>query len=722
MKSVQLVVSLALVSLALRPSAGTAESLRHPYPKTERGSQVDRYHGVEVEDPYRWLEELEAPAVRTWAERQDRLTQTFVHGSAGRQRLGERIAKLGDTGELYGTPRLGGGRYVYMVGAPGWGPSVFRMRTGLRGEETLLHDPNPGLEDDQTVSGDTLSPGGGYLGYRVSRSQSRWGELRLVRVPSGERGDLLTGVTTASVAWMPDDSGFFYVHYGDSEELRTGTAEPTPSVRFHKMGEPQSRDRTIVEPPEDFSLTYRVRVVGDRPHLVVSIFEGTLAANRLLVADLGANAGAIELRELTTDGSGIYTVLGGADDELYVFSNAGAPNGRILAVDLGQSQPPRWREVVAEGESTIAGSSTAGGNAINMVGRHLTLVYRRANQAWLRVYALDGRLEHEIELEAGWIGSGLQAGKEEVWYTFSGLLEPHTVYRLDFATGRALPFFQPETPIKSSEYVTRQVHYESKDGTWVPLFVAHRKGLELDGSAPLFMYGYGFGGWVAVPWYQPHMIAWMDMGGVYALPGVRGGGEYGDSWEQAGIRLNRQNAIDDYIAAAEWLVSEGYTSKGKVAANGWSASGALAAASVLQRPDLFGAGVIGIPSLDLLRHHLFTPFKGWSGGFGSSDDPEEFAVLRSYSPYHNISPDDCPPPFIVTVGEKDDRTPPMHGYKFVARLQERECGGPALLHMMWDTGHIFGTTPEQSSSVWADKLTFLTRVLGLERQRTPEAP
>lgn len=707
--------------------AQASEGLRPDYPTTKRVAHIDRYHGVAVEDPYRWLEDQEAPETRSWAATQDRLMRSFVAANPARRSIHARVKELRATGDLFGVPRLGGGNYVYTANEPGWGAFVFRVRKGLNGTDRLLYDPNPELLEGESLSGYTVSSAGSYLGYRVTESLSRWGELRLLETESGRRGEALTGVLNANVAWLPDDSGFYYVYFGDSERLKAGETALTPEVRFHRVGRSQSKDVTILAAPDNPERLFSLRVVGRRPYLAVSSFDGTSAVNRVLFGALddADDRGRVELRELVGDDStGSHTVLGAEAGVFYVYSDEGAPNGRVVAMDATSPGRSNWREIVPEGEATIAGSSSAGGNAIAMIGRHLALVYRRGNQSWLRVHALDGRLEHEIELEAGWIGSGLIGGPgaEEVWYSFSGLLEPQTVFRLDLATGRNHRFFEGSTPVDRSAFVTRQVHYPSKDGTLVPLFVAHRRGLKLDGTAPAFIYGYGFGGWVAVPWYQPHMLTWMEMGGVYAVPGIRGGGEYGDAWEEAGIVLNRQNAIDDYIAAAEWLVEKSYTSKGKIAANGWSASGALAATAVLQRPDLYGAGVIGIPSLDLLRYQHFRPFKSWTGWFGSSDDPHEFEVLSKLSPYHNVETDVCYPPMIVTVGEKDDRTPPLHGYKFVARAQSAaECSGPALLQVVWGAGHIFGATPEQTSETWSDKLAFLSRVFQMKASSTSRA-
>ena len=385
---------------------------------------------------------------------------------------------------------------------------------------------------------------------------------------------------------------------------------------------------------------------------------------------------------------------------------------------------------MAESEEVLAGGSSAGGNAMSMIGERLVLLYRRANLAMLRVHRLDGRLEHEVPLAAGWIGSGLvgsDAVPGEVWFSFNGFVEPSTAYRLDLESGERRPFVRRELPIDPDDYRLEHVFYRSADGTRVPLFVAQKRTARArDGKSPVFMYGYGFGGWVAVPWYQPHILAWLEQGGTFAMPGIRGGGEYGDAWRDAGIRLNRQNAVADYIAAAEWLVAERYTSAGKVVANGWSASGSLAAAAVMQRPEVFGAALIGIPSLDMLRYHHFTAVPGWTRGYGSSDHPEEFKVLHSYSPYHGVLDLDagrCFPPTLVTVGEKDDVTPPLHGYKFVAALQHQQhragagqgaspCASPALLKVVRGAGHGFGTTPAQSRRTYAEELSFLSRVLG----------
>jgi len=353
---------------------------------------------------------------------------------------------------------------------------------------------------------------------------------------------------------------------------------------------------------------------------------------------------------------------------------------------------------------------------MTLVADNIVLLYRLGPIANIKLFDLSGNLKKKIDLKTGWIGSGLVGTKSvpEIFYSLNTFSQPSTIYRLDLKTGQNKPFFTRELPIDPDDYESKYVFYQSKDGTKIPMFITYKKGLQLNGKNPVYMYGYGFGGWVAVPWYQPHMLTWLDLGGIYAMPGIRGGGEYGEAWKEAGIRLNRQNAIDDYIAAAEYLIDQKYTSPKLMVANGWSASGSLAAASIMQRPELFGAGMIGIPSLDLLRYQHFTPFKGWTTGYGSADIEEEFKVLYSYSPYHNIKNDVCYPPIMVTVGEMDQTTPPQHAYKFIARMQYNQpCENPILMKVVRGGGHGFGTTADQRREVYSQELTFLVKVLGL---------
>ncbi len=707
------------------------------YPEARRGAQVDVYHGVEVTDPYRWLEDLEAAETRAWMASQESLLTSYLDRDRVAY-LERRIVALGETGATTSVPTFAGRRYFYTVREPQQRLAVIFARRDPEGGETVVLDPNDLLAESQRLGGFSLSPAGRYLVYRVVENGTRWGDLKIFDLETGATlGETIDGVAGATTVWKPDESGFYYVDYGRTESLKSGGSDAVARVRFHPVGGEADADAVVfprrspggtqadTAPGALFSLARS----GDGRYLALAVYEGSADVNRLFYADL--TAGVPDFVELATDGEHAYQFLGSSDDRFYLYTNHSAPNGRIVALDRRSERAPseRWTEVVAESDDVLAGGSSVGGNAMTLVGDRLVLLYRRANLAVIRVFSLGGRLEHEIPLAAGWIGSGLVADDAmpgEVWYSFNGFVEPSTVYRLDLETGKARRAGRRGLPIDPADYLLEHVFYPSSDGTRVPLFVARKHGVRRDGSSPVFMYGYGFGGWVAVPWYQPHILAWLEMGGTFAMPGIRGGGEYGDAWRDAGIRLNRQTAIDDYVAAAEWLIAERYTSAGKVVANGWSASGSLAAAAVQQRPELFGAALIGIPSLDMLRYHHFTALPGWTRGYGSSEDPEEFKVLYGYSPYHQAQGDGrCTPPTLVTVGEKDEVTPPLHGYKFVAALQHQrrraggaqeavQCASPALLKIVRGAGHGFGTTPEQSRRTYAEELSFLAQALGLK--------
>lgn len=702
--------------------AGVAHANGLDYPKARRDAQVDVYHGVEVADPYRWLEDLESAETQAFMNAQEALFASYLD----RQRvaaLERRIEALGETGDNVSVPAFAGGRYFYTVRKPDARHPVVVARRGRDGESATVLDPGALLAEGERFRGFSVGPRGGHLAFRVAETGSRWGELRILDVASGKLlAERIDGVASAAAVWKDDESGFFYVDFGRSEDLNSGSSEPRAEVRFHRLGTDPAKDAIVFARPSTPSALFSLASSGDRRYLAVAVYEGAADANRLFYADLAAEPPRFV--ELSGDSAHALQFLGSRAGRFFLYTNQGAANGRIVWVD--PERPARgWTEVVPESDEVLAGGSSVGGNAMSLIGDRLALLYRRANLAVLRVHRTDGRLEHEIPLEAGWIGSGLvgdDAAPGEVWFSFNGFVEPSTVYRLDLETGQKRPLVRRQLPIDRQDYLLEHVFYPSPDGTRVPLFVARKRGVERDGTSPVFMYGYGFGGWVAVPWYQPHILAWLEMGGTFVMPGIRGGGEYGDAWRDAGIRLNRQNAIDDYIAAAEWLVKERYTSAGKVVANGWSASGSLAAAAVEQRPQLFGAALIGIPSLDMLRYHHFTALPGWTRGYGSADDPQEFRVLHGYSPYHralDLPSDRCTPPTLVTVGEKDQTTPPLHGYKYIAALQHQRrtsdrCGAPALLKIARGAGHAFGATPEQSRRTQAQELTFLAQVLGME--------
>ena len=687
------------------------------YPMTERGNVQDVYHGINVSDPYRWLEETGSGEARKWIDTQEQLFNGYVKNHPMSIRIKSRIERLDSTGAGYSAPQKRGGFYYFTVSDPTGKFNRFFRREGIAGKSHLVYDPNERLQKTWLPAGHSISPDGKYLALRITEGPRTWGDLVLIEASTSQvLPERLTGLMTPNIAWADDGSGFFYVSDGDAADLNSRNEPHHSMIMYHVIGTDPAQDILIHRDEHAQGWVYTLQSTTDSKGLIVSVYKGTGNTNEIYFRPF--NTEHAKLTPIFRSNDFAYTFLASRSDTFWFYTNRDAPNGRIIRVRTG-SLDHALEDVIPASEGIIAGGSTAGGNAMIAVQNRIVLLYRKGPISYIKIFTMEGEELHHVSLKTGWIGSGLVGSWEDtdVWYSLNTFTSPSSIYRLDVLTGSQELYFNRHLPIDADKYITRYDFFKSKDGTRVPIFLAYPKGTKFDGTNPIFMYAYGFGGWVATPWYQPQMLAWLDIGGIYVLPGIRGGGEYGEAWKHAGIHLNRQTAINDYIAAAEWLIKNKYTSKGLIVANGWSASGSLAAAAVIQRPELFGAGLIGIPSLDLLRYHLFTPFKGWTKGYGSSEDPEEFSVLYSYSPYHNMRAGTSYPPMLVTVGEEDPVTPPQHGYKFVARMQHLTDGlNPVLLKIVRGGGHGFGTTKQQTNQTRSDELIFLIKAMGLRPQ------
>ncbi len=684
-----------------------------PYPTSTKEVVINEYHGHQISDPYQWLEEVENPKVKTWMQNQDALLQSFISKTEQYQSINARIEQLENTGTNYSVPQKSGEYYYYNTWPKNKRHALLHRQGGLEGASKVVLDLNKVLKEEKlTYNGFSVSPEGRYLALLINEDQSRWSQLWLYDLKKEVLlQDEVHGLTSAAVAWLKDDQGFYYVRYGSEEELAKN--ELNTSIHAHKIGSQAESDVRIFHIPKSPTTLYSLFMNADRDHAVVQAYQGRSDRNTVYLLSTKENATA---QSLVPEAKAAFNYIGNQGSQYYFYSNEQAPNGKV--VQINSQARDGFKTLIPAQDQVLAGGSTAGGNAMNFIDGKFVLLYREGTQQEIKIYESSGTLQSSIKLETGWIGSGIQgvSGGNEAWFTLNTFLDPSTVYRIDLKTGQSNDFFKRRLPINKSEYVTRNTYYESFDGTKVPIYIVHKKGLPKSQGNPVYMYAYGFGGWVAVPWYQPHLLTWLDMGGIYVLPGVRGGGEFGDAWKEAGIRNNRPVAIKDYIAAAEFLVQEGYTEAGRIVANGWSASGSLAAAAVQKRPALFGAAMIGIPSLDLLRYTEFTPFKGWTRGYGSPAVEEEFNTLYQWSPYHNIKSNTLYPPMMITVGEKDNTTPPQHGYKFVAAMQEHQQieAAPTLLKIVWGGGHGFGTTSEQRRETYSQELYFLVEVLGLD--------
>ncbi|HUO87312.1 MAG TPA: prolyl oligopeptidase family serine peptidase [Thermoanaerobaculia bacterium] len=706
----QPLIALALVVGSISVSCATVPE-RDASP-AHRGEVVEILHGVAVPDPYRWMEDMGAPAVVAWSRNQDETTRAYVAGE-GREALRAHVAGVA-RGARHGVPaRRDSGDFFLRFPATGPGPGTTLLLRRTEDGSTREIVQTSDLPEEGHLVRAVPDPTGRRVAYLTTRVGSSWGKLRIREVESGiDLADVLTGVHAgrSTVTWSIDGSALFYERFDLPESGAERTAPITGErVAFHRLGDAQQRDAVLFAPPghEEWSLSHAVTVDGR--YLVIVATDVAARHARVFSRRLGSRRASTV--ELVSVPDAAMRFVGSRGDTLWFWTDLDAPKGQVIALDVGSPERANWRVLVPEAEETI--SSWIGATAI---GERILIGYLKDARTLVRVFDEAGRLVDDLTLpREGSIWSGFAGSQDDpiAFYSLSGLVDPGTVYRLDVVTGESTVFQAPDVPYDPDDFATRQVFFTSRDGTRIPMFLVHGREVEPGSPQPVFMYGYGFGAWAAAPWFQPHMAVWLQRGGVWALPNLRGGGEYGDSWHRAGSVLGKQNAIDDYLAAAEWLIASGWTRPELLVANGSSAGGAVVGAALMQRPDLFGAGVLDYPVLDMLRYERFTGARSWRSEYGSVEDPAELRALLAYSPVHNVAEGRCYPPILVAPGERDEVTPPLHAYKFVAALQHRQaCQEPVLLRVSWGAGHASGATLEDSIDTWADQLAFLDRVLG----------
>ena len=688
-------------------------------PPTATGADFDRYHGVTVADPYRWLEDVESEATRAWISQQDAFFRSQI-GADEFRTWRDRVDRFA-VETRYGTPvRRGSALYLTTSAANGTGSR--RLSVMPAEGEPLREVLGLGqISPDDALVGFSVSRTGRYIAYTTALGASRWMRLRVWDTREGiVLADALEGLhsSMATVAWAPDDQTLYYGRFPRPPQDREMRAAVERQVlAAHRIGSRQDEDIVIHGPGEDAMRWYIPRVSDDGRYLIVRSAVGSDLRERLWVKDLGASGG--ELAELRTGVDAQLMVIGSEGARLLLQTDAQAPRHRVVSVDLAQPGIAHWREVVPEppaNERIVY---------VNLVGDRLIVFRIRDAAPLVTLHALDGRFERTVDLPPlatvwgpGGGGPGFLGTRTdpEAYFVTNSFADAGTVYRLDVRSGAMRSVVAARGDFDPAAFVGERVFYASKDGTRIPMFVARRRDTPLDGSRSVLMYGYGVLGWPAFPWYQPQVLAWLDAGGIYALPCIRGGGEYGESWHQAGRRERRQTTIDDYVAAADWLIAQKYANPKAVIANGGSLSGFVAAAAVQQRPQAFGAALIDIPVLDLLRYDRVTGAAAWIDDLGSAADPAQFAALRALSPYHHLNGTEqpCAPPTLVTAGERDQTAAPWHAYKFVAALQRaRSCDSPSWLQVAWGAGHTFGATPADARDTWARQLAFLARVMPL---------
>jgi prolyl oligopeptidase len=708
----------ATLAFALMASTITAQTAgaqqRITYPETRKVDVVDDYHGTKVPDPYRWLEDTDAPETKAWIAAQNEVTFAHLGAIPERERIRERLTRLWDYPK-YGLPFREGGLYFSTKNDGLQNQPVLYVQPSLNAEPRVLLDPNT-LSADGTValSGLAVSHDARYLAYATSSGGSDWQELYVREIATGrDLEDHVRWAKFSGISWTRDGRGFFYSRYpepAEGEQLLQQNHDH--KLYYHVVGTPQSEDRLIYERPDQPEWGFNAQVTEDGRYALIYVWHGTDPKNRLYYIDLGDPARpdlSSPVVKLLDDFDAAYTVVGNQGPVLYVQTDLDAPRQRIIAIDLRDPAREEWRTVVPESEDVL--------QAATIVGGKLVTLYLKDAASRVRFYTLEGEPAGELQLPGLGSVAGLTGKPDspELFYAFTSFLYPTTIFRYDVATGTNEVFRAPQLEgFDPAQYETKQVFYTSKDGTRVPMFITHRKGIRLDGTNPTYLYGYGGFNVSLTPAFSITNLAWLEMGGVYAQPNLRGGGEYGEEWHLAGTKERKQNVFDDFIAAAEYLIREGYTSPAKLAIGGGSNGGLLVGAAMTQRPDLFAVAHPAVGVMDMLRFHKFTIGWAWVSDYGSSDDPDGFRYLYAYSPLHNLKPGTCYPATLVTTADHDDRVVPGHSFKFAARLQEvQSCEKPVLIRVETRAGHGAGKPTSKQIEEAADVLAFRVRHLGM---------
>ncbi len=666
-------------------------------PPTRAAPVKDVLHGVELVDPYRWLEDQNSPETRAWVGEQNKYTRSLLDAVPGRERLKKRLGELMRIDSL-GRPFARGGRYFLSRKSANQEQPVLIVRQGLNGADEVLVDPNAlGLGKNTSVSYEDVSADGALAAYSVTTGGKDESAIRILDVATKRLlKDELPEARYISFSFREDKSGFFYTLSGGDH----------PRVREHRMGTPVAEDRDVFGEGYGAKHILACEVSEDGAWLAITVWVGSSGdVAELWVKDLRAGTPARSLFP-GVEASFRGTIAGG---RAIVQTNWKAPNWRILSVDLAKTGPDNAKELVPESKSSISDFSLVGGKML--------VSYLEDVKARVKIFSIDGKHEADLPLPGVGAVSGMSGRWKdpELFYSFTSFHVPPQIYRMNLATGSNDLWFKLNAPVDSSMFEVNQVWYQSKDGTRVPMFLMHKKGLRKDGKAPVLLGGYGGFNVSNTPAYSSSAVVWAELGGIYALANLRGGGEFGEEWHRAGMLGNKQNVFDDFIGAAEFLIREKYTEPSRLAISGGSNGGLLVGAALTQRPDLYRAVICSYPLLDMVRYHKFLVARFWIPEYGSSDDPEQFRWLKTYSPYHNVKKGVDYPAVMVVTGDSDTRVDPLHGRKFAALLQANTLGKrPVLLHYDTEAGHAGVMSTTKSIDEGADRLTFLVSQLGVK--------
>ena len=676
------------------------------YPPTRRCDQTDTYHGVTVADPYRWLEDPNSDETKAWVEAQNEVTFSYLRQLPAVEPLQQRLTELWNY-ERYSVPFKRGGRYFYYKNDGLQNQAVLYTQPSLEAEAVVLLDPNT-LSADGTVALGSIavSEDGQYLAYSLSSSGSDWLEWRVRAIATGQdTTDHLQWSKFSGAAWSHDHQGFFYSRYDEpAEDAQFEEVNYYQKLFYHRLGTPQADDTLVYERPDEKEWGFQGQVTNDGRYLIISVWRGTERKNLVFYQDLQTPNS--EVKELVSQFEASYNLIDSDGTTFWFQTDLDAPRGRVIALELTTGNTPQ--EIIPEAEETL--------DAVSLLNHQFVVNYLKDAYTTIQIFDLDGQLLRTLELPGIGSAGGFDGKKEETetFYRFSSFTVPSRIYRYNLETGEQTLFRESQVAFDPNLYETQQVFYTSQDGTRIPMFITHKKGLTPNGHTPTLLYGYGGFNISLSPNFSVSNLVWLELGGIYAVANLRGGGEYGETWHQSGTKLHKQNVFDDFISAAEWLIDNNYTQPQNLGIMGGSNGGLLVGACMIQRPDLFAAALPAVGVMDMLRFNQFTIGWAWESDYGSPQNPEEFEALYAYSPLHNLTPSNYPTT-LITTADHDDRVVPAHSFKFAAALQAVHQGdNPVLIRIDTKAGHGAGKPTAKIIEEVADKWAFLVKVLDSE--------
>ena len=678
------------------------------YPKAKTVDQVDDYHGTKVADPYRWLEDADSPDTHAWVEAENKLTFSYLDKIPYRSAIRDRLTKLWNY-ERFTAPQQQGGRYFYEHNNGLQNQNALLVAESLNAEPRLLLDPNT-LSSDGTVAlaGRALSDNGNLLAYGTAASGSDWTEWHVRDVDTGkDLTDDIKWVKFSGASWTKDGKGFFYSRYDEPKGTVLRDANYFQKLYFHQLGTAQSADILVYDRPDNKELGFGGNVTDDGHYLVINVWQGTSPKNRLYYKDL--TKADSQVVKMLDDFDAQYQFVDNDGSVFWIQTDLDAPRGRLIAIDTEHPEKANWKTVVPQGSDKLEG--------VGLVNDVFLLSYLKDARTEVRVHDLSGKFLRNVDLPGIGTATGFGGKRKdkETFYAFTSFISPTTIYRYDPAAGKSSVFRQPKVDFDAAKYETKQVFYNSKDGTRVPMFLTYKKGLKLDGQNPTLLYAYGGFDISLTPSFSVPNVVWLEMGGIYAQPNLRGGGEYGEEWHLAGTHAKKQNVFDDFIAAAEWLIANKYTSAPKLAIRGGSNGGLLVGACLTQRPDLYGATLPLVGVMDMLRFQKFTIGWAWTSDYGSSDNVDDFKAIYAYSPLHNLKPGTKYPPTMIATADHDDRVVPGHSFKFAATMQADQAGpAPVLIRVETKAGHGAGKPISKIIEQASDEWTFVAHNLNMD--------